>query len=255
MADTTTERVPQTDAEFARDVDRRLDNAEQPTTLRAGEWTLSTDGQGNLIGAHSNGGIVTIAKKPPEGSDPDSEYVEPPVVIEEHKTPRLKIKGGIKSIANNSMTVYNAWNNGAGSADIEEPAGTWTWDGTNITIPEAGDYLVVVFMPWASNINWSRYLELRKNGTVVEVDKHMTGATADKNNVVNQTAGAQWEAYCKVTNLFRCAQGDTFQVAVWQDSGATVNCGGPNAGGQDWAQMMVLRVADSDVPKHDAGEL
>lgn len=235
---TDRERTPTTDAEWARDTDRRLDEAEQPEATRAGEWTLSTqDGTGNLMACHEDGGCVLVAEKPPSDADPDGLHEVPPEQIPEHKAPRIKVKGGIKTLANVTSTVYNVWNT---TADFEEAVGQWTHDATNITIPEDGDYDVMVFMPWASNATGARALDLRKNGTLIDQDK--------------RAAPSSWEVYTRIVNTFRFVRGDVLSIAVWQDSGANLNCGGANFG-DAWAMLVIKKIADADIIAHDAGTL
>jgi hypothetical protein len=70
----TTERKdpPRTDAEWARDADRRLDLAEHPDSVRCGAWVLWTDDDGNLTGSYRDGGSRILATPPPSGVDPES---------------------------------------------------------------------------------------------------------------------------------------------------------------------------------------
>ncbi|MEV5391921.1 hypothetical protein [Nocardia farcinica] len=70
----TTERKdpPRTNAEWARDMQRRQDLVEHPAALRAGEWVLSTGAGGDLVGSHVAGGSVVIAPLPASGVDPES---------------------------------------------------------------------------------------------------------------------------------------------------------------------------------------
>lgn len=241
MSDSTSERTVTTDQELVREIDQRLDEQENPTSVRAGEWTLSTeDGTGNLMACHSSGGCVKIAVKPAEGTDPDSEVIEEPEVVEAYIAPRFKVKGGIQNIPNNAATLYATWNNGSGTADIEEPLGVWSWTGSTITIPEAGDYMVAVFVPWANNVSGTeRSMEVRRAGTIVDLDNRPV---------------ANGYAYNRIVNMFRFAQGDSFEVRVYQNSGVALNCGGPNFG-DAWAQLSVFKVGTADVAQHERGQL
>jgi hypothetical protein len=239
---TERERQPTDDAELARELDRRIDEAEQPESMRCGEWTISTDDAGNLRGCHSEGGCVTIAEKPPAGTDPDGEYIEPPEIVPPHLTPRIKVKGGVFSVTTGGgAKTYNVWNT---AVDFEEPAGTWTHDATNFTIPVDGDYTVKVFMPWTAVLAGERSLELRKNGTIVDLDTKL--------GTISPAAAKN--AYCRIVQDFRCVAGDVFQVGIYQDSGASVSAGGANFG-DAWAQLSIIRLADSDVPEHERGTL
>lgn len=66
-------RQPKNDAELARDVVRRLDSLENPTSMRAGAWVLSTSADGHLIASNVGGGSVIVARRPSGGeNDPDA---------------------------------------------------------------------------------------------------------------------------------------------------------------------------------------
>ncbi|WP_280505822.1 hypothetical protein [Nocardia farcinica] len=66
-------REPKNDAEWARSTQRRIESAENPTSVRAGEWVFSTSTEGHLIASHVAGGSVIIARKPSGGeNDPDA---------------------------------------------------------------------------------------------------------------------------------------------------------------------------------------
>ncbi|WP_067671892.1 hypothetical protein [Nocardia miyunensis] len=66
-------RRAKTDAEWARDTDRRINSVENPTSQRVGQWVISTSPDGNLIASHVEGGSVILARKPEGGeNDPDT---------------------------------------------------------------------------------------------------------------------------------------------------------------------------------------
>ena len=51
-----------TDAEWARDVERRLQSLERATTMRVGQWTITTQGQGSLWALGDDGRQVRLAQ-------------------------------------------------------------------------------------------------------------------------------------------------------------------------------------------------
>lgn len=59
-------KPPRTDAEWAREVQRRLEALESATTLRIGVWVLSVNSAGDLI-ASTAGGTVILAATPQTG--------------------------------------------------------------------------------------------------------------------------------------------------------------------------------------------
>lgn len=73
----TADRPPRTDAEWARDTNRRLSDVEHPDAARAGPWVLSADAEsGDLIASHVDGGSVRLAKVPASDTNPDTVVVE-----------------------------------------------------------------------------------------------------------------------------------------------------------------------------------
>ncbi|MBF6277082.1 hypothetical protein [Nocardia nova] len=65
-------RQPKTDAEWARDQQRRTEGLENPTSQRIGPWVLSASTEGHLIASHVEGGSVILARKPEDvENDPD----------------------------------------------------------------------------------------------------------------------------------------------------------------------------------------
>lgn len=50
-----------TDAEWARDVERRLQALERATSLRVGQWTITGQGDGSLVAMGDDGRRTIIA--------------------------------------------------------------------------------------------------------------------------------------------------------------------------------------------------
>lgn len=50
-----------TDADWARDVERRLQALEKATSLRVGQWTITTQGSGSLWALGDDGARVQLA--------------------------------------------------------------------------------------------------------------------------------------------------------------------------------------------------
>ena len=77
-------RAPKTDAEWARDQQRRTEGLENPTSQRVGDWVLSTSAEGHLIASNVNGGSVILARRPESGeNDPDA--------IQDDTTPAVSV--------------------------------------------------------------------------------------------------------------------------------------------------------------------
>jgi hypothetical protein len=125
-------RPPKNDAEWARDTSRRLDSVENPTSMRVGEWVLSTSTDGSLIASNVNGGSVVIARQPAGGeNDPDT--------IQDDAVPAVSV------VRNASQTLPSG-----GAAVIFDGArfqsgGDWTGGKTTfdaINAPVSGIYQV-----------------------------------------------------------------------------------------------------------------
>src|SRR4051812_13256704 len=87
---------PTDNAEWARATDQRINSLENSTSVRAGDWVLSTSADGALIASNVNGGSVILAKKPAGGeNDPDA--------IEDPAVPSVSVAlAGTQSIASGS---------------------------------------------------------------------------------------------------------------------------------------------------------
>lgn len=72
MTGTAKVKPPKNNAEWARNVEKRQDQTEHPTSTRSGDWVLSTQADtGNLLASHVEGGSVVLAEKPASADSPD----------------------------------------------------------------------------------------------------------------------------------------------------------------------------------------
>lgn len=72
MSGTAKVKPPNTNAEWARNVQKRLDQVEHPASARIGAWVLSTDSEtGALIASNVNGGSTVIAAAPSGQTEAD----------------------------------------------------------------------------------------------------------------------------------------------------------------------------------------
>lgn len=73
MTGTPKTKPAKNDAEWARNVEKKLGAQDNSTALRAGDWVFSTDpDSGNLIAGNRNGGLVVIAVPPAPSDDADA---------------------------------------------------------------------------------------------------------------------------------------------------------------------------------------
>ena len=60
-------RAPRTDAEWARDIQRRVEDLENATTVRVGSWVLNVQ-DGDLVASTASGVTVVLVESPVTGS-------------------------------------------------------------------------------------------------------------------------------------------------------------------------------------------
>lgn len=123
---------PADNAEWARATDQRINSLENSTSLRAGDWVLTTSADGALIASNINGGSVILAKKPAEGeNDPDA--IEDPVV------PSVSVSlAGTQAITSSGTAVLF-------DSVIAEVGGNWTGGlrtFSSVMVPVAGTYMI-----------------------------------------------------------------------------------------------------------------
>ncbi|MCM6774966.1 hypothetical protein NDR87_26335 [Nocardia sp. CDC159] len=167
MTGTTEKKTPpRSDQEWARDIQQRVDNVEHPTSLRAGDWVLSTqEGTGSLIASHVDGGSVVLAKKPESTEDPDK--------VADSGLPFVKlVRNLLQSAAANTVTPisWNAVVHQTGDWNITAPAST-------IIIPTDGIYLVLFRLMWETNGQTTTKAIVTVDGTAVmtqEFNPHNT---------------------------------------------------------------------------------
>lgn len=125
---------PTDNAEWARATDQRINALENSTSLRCGDWVLSTSADGALIASNVNGGSVILAKKPAGGeNDPDA--------IEDPAVPSVSVAlAGTQSIASGSpgsAVIFDSV--------IAEMGGNWTGglrSFSSVMVPVGGTYMI-----------------------------------------------------------------------------------------------------------------
>lgn len=72
MTGTAKVKPAKNNAELLRNHQRRLEQVENPTSTRVGDWVFSTQPDtGNLLASHVDGGSVVLAAKPASADSPD----------------------------------------------------------------------------------------------------------------------------------------------------------------------------------------
>lgn len=148
MSGTAQNKTPATDAEWARDTQRRVEAVENPESTRVGAWVLSTSQSGALIASHVDGGSVTLATPPETIDDPDT------------------IDSGLPMIRVSTTTAQNgqvAFHN----VDLE--IGDWGFSpGSNVVnVPTSGIYLVIAVPVYVTQSGLRRYSNTLLDGVRV----------------------------------------------------------------------------------------
>lgn len=194
MTGTTEKKTPpRDDAEWARDVQQRVENVEHPTSLRAGAWVFSTDpDSGALIASHVNGGSVVIAEVPDatEGT------------ADEVSSNQLRAIKVARTIADGITTVQ--WNS------VEFAVGDWefTPPATDVVIPADGYYWLTgnIYSDGANTSTQTAFIRI--NGTNRLMMRRSGGSG------VSSTASA-----LPMNGLFQLSAGDSITVFVENTGG------------------------------------
>jgi hypothetical protein len=121
-------KTPKNDQEWARGVQQRQDQAENPTTARAGSWVLAENEAGDLQASHVDGGAVVLAKKPESADDPDA--------VASTEFPCIKVERQANQAEARGSSHLVQWDTVAYASDEF----SFTPVATDIVIPTAGVY-------------------------------------------------------------------------------------------------------------------
>lgn len=133
MTGTAKIKPPRNNPEWARNTEKRLNAAENPTAIRVGEWTLSTqDGTGNLIASHVEGGSVILAAKPAASEEPDE-------VTDTDEQPHIKVERQATQSESRGTAHLVEWDT------VAYATGDWGFTpvATDIVIPQDGVYIII----------------------------------------------------------------------------------------------------------------
>lgn len=130
MTGTAKVKPPKTNAEWARNTQKRLDQVEHPASARMGAWVLSTDPDtGDLIASNVNGGAVTLANPPVAGEDADT--------VTSSGLPYIKVERQTNQSAPRGTTALVIWD----TITSQTPEWGFTANSTDIAVPQDGVYL------------------------------------------------------------------------------------------------------------------
>jgi hypothetical protein len=126
-------KPPRNNMEWARRTEKRLNEHDNATAVRIGEWTLSTqEGTGNLIAGHVDGGSVILAVKPAASEEPDE-------VTDTDDQPHLKLERQAVQSESRGAAHLVQWDT------VAYATGDWGFTpvATDIVIPQDGVYLII----------------------------------------------------------------------------------------------------------------
>jgi hypothetical protein len=152
-------RPPRTDAEWARDTQRRLDKAENPTAVRIGEWVLSTTELGVLIASHVDGGSIVLARPPAAEQDPDALVTTGSV-----------LKVAVTANSSSSPIIWNAIVFASSDWAVASPPGQ------EFRIPGPGVYEITATIVQTSNVSGDRSAWVMIDGVRVMQDIRSWGS-------------------------------------------------------------------------------
>ena len=216
MTGTAEVKPPQTNAQWARNTDRRIQSVEHPTSSRVGPWVFSTDDNtGNLIASNINGGSVIIAEPPPGGVDPDA--------ISTTGQPFLRV-ARVNPLSIPTVTLTNiTWDS------VQTSIGGWqyTAPGTDLVVPRVGLYEVKLNIYSTAGISAQTAFAININGSAFTVREPGITETV-------MAAG--------ISDVLRLGAGDVLNGQILITSGSGYNIGvsprGPNA----YTSMTVTRL-------------
>lgn len=145
MSGTANVKPPKNDQEWARNTQKRIEQVENPTATRVGEWVLSTHADtGNLIASHVDGGSVVLAIKPAASQSPDE--------VADNTVPYIKLERQQNQQENRGSVALVQWDT------VASQTRDWGFSapGTDIDIPVNGVYEIkyhLAFLNASSVVN------------------------------------------------------------------------------------------------------
>jgi hypothetical protein len=208
-----------TDAELARNLDRRITATENPTAIRAGDWVFSTSPEtGNLIASHVNGGSVVLATPPPSEQDPDE--------IGAAVLPFIKARRTASQNAPQNVATTVLWDS------VDKSSGGWgsTVGGfSQFNVPEDGVYAVFFHLAWTASTTDVRKAILRVNGSAIGAQEFRP-----------QFAG--WFPAMYIADMFSLKSGDIIEALAFNNTAGGATFGASTADTQSYTSMSIVKL-------------
>lgn len=176
MSGTAKTKPAKNDAEWARNTQKRLEAVENPTSVRVGDWVLSTDAStGNLIGSNVNGGSVILATKPAASDNPDD--------IASATEPYIKVERQTNQNEARGTTALVKWDT------VVSQTSDWGFSpiGTDIDIPVNGIYEIKYHLAFLNASNVTNKAVLLVNAVVFGAQEFIMGSSAYNSMYISDT--------------------------------------------------------------------
>lgn len=209
MTGTPKYKPPRSNQEWARNTEKRLNQAEHPASSRMGDWVLSTDpSTGNLIASYVNGGSVVLVEPPEGGLDPDAVTVTgfPHITVARIATQNITI----------SVLTLIIWD-----TIQRQTSFLFTAPGTDLVVVQPGQYLATIntYGTNTASAQSSIAAAILVNGSAFVLSESFYTDTT----TVTMTAGC--------TGILDLAAGDVISGQVIAQGNTTIGTSarGPNA--------------------------
>lgn len=218
MTGTAKVKPPKTDAEFARNTQRRLEQVEHPASSRIGNWVLSTDTDtGDLIASNVNGGSVVIANEPEDGGDAD-------VVASGWSSLKVS-RQNPQSIAVGSHVPIQWDTVDTSTSDWAVSSGSST-----LVFPDSGVWLMTYNLRYGTNSNVACTGRIYLDGSPVVSARFQPGSTATEPTLM-----------CSST--FSVSAGSELYCTAWMSGSAgSINVGPSNTASSDVTSLSLVRL-------------
>lgn len=201
MTGTAIVKPAKNDAELARNMDARLNQAEHPLSTRMGDWVLSTQADsGNLLASHVDGGSVILAVKPKSADEPDA--------VAGTDTVYMKVERQANQSGPRGSTVLTQWD----TVTFQTPEWGFTPPGADIVIPVDGVY----------TIHYN--LHFLNNSTVINKAILIVGGTVRQTAQNNGANGALYPHF-SISDTFSLSAGTVVRGGAYTSGSGTMDFG------------------------------
>lgn len=226
MSGTDHRPPPKTDQELVRDIDRRIDKLERPSSVRVGRWVLSTSSEtGNLVASHGDGGSVVLATVPPTTQKPDE--------VVTNVTPKLRVRRlAEQNIISGTVTriEYDTIDVADGGWSFNRNVGHNNPNVLEVIVPATGWYVVVAKTQWRNTSGDHCKTILSLGGQVDPIESDMTVEVAQY-----------------VPAVVQLTRGQPITVMVWTATGDNIGQGTADLSSYSSLSIMCLeKTGDGD---------